>query len=298
MTNISMTSTLLNCATDRSSSAHAVLLIHGLCGSPQELMPLTRRLEAAGFAVRAPLAPAGYGMQMRGGETIAPYEEWVDFFRAQLEELIARHPHVSVGGLCIGANLALELAARYGERVDSLILISTTLFYDGWNVPRTRVLLPLAYYSPLRRWLRYREIHPYGVKNVRLREWIAGQMQATGTSDAGAGSLPMDAIYQAQRLIRSVKRKLPRVVAPALVMHARDDDVTSLRSADLVCTGTASREVLRRVFEDSYHLLTLDNDRNCVTQAAVDFLNRPRRSASMATLSSFQQRAPVVTRQF
>jgi carboxylesterase len=176
----------------------------------------------------------------------------------------------------MGANLALELAARFGDRVDSLVLLSTTLFYDGWNVPRTRILLPLAYYTPLRRWMRYRETDPYGVKNTRLREWIAAQMRTTGASTAGAANLPVAAIYQAQRLIHSVKRKLPKVVAPTLIMHAREDDVSSLRSADLVCSRIGSGEVVKRVFGNSYHMLTLDNDRDAVAQAAVDFLSRSR----------------------
>lgn len=279
---------LLNFATDRGASAHAVLLIHGLCGSPLELMPLTKRLRAAGFAVRAPLAPAGYGMETCASES-APYERWVDFYRTHLEDLTSRYRHVSVGGLCIGANLALELAADHRKQIDSLILISTTLFYDGWNVPRTRALLPLAYYTPLRRRLRYREDHPYGLKNALLRDWIADQLKASGRSDAGPSVLPMEAIYQAQRLIRSVKRKLPRVIAPALVMHARNDDVTSLRSADLVCTKSGSCEILRRVFEDSYHLLTLDNDRNRVAQTAVDFLSRPRWAESPVRLTAADQ---------
>jgi carboxylesterase len=297
MIDTSLATSLLNPHTRHAPSAHAILLIHGLCGSPQELVPLTKRLRGGGFAVRAPLAPNGYGMETGGGGTIAPYEAWLDFFGTQFEQLLALHPRASLGGLCIGANLALELAARYGEQVDSLLLVSTTLFYDGWNVPRSRMLLPLAYYSPLRRWLRYRESHPYGVKNARLREWIAAQMQGTGMSVAGPAALPMNAIYQAQRLIRSVKCKLPRVVTPTLVMHAREDDVTSLRSADLVCTRTGSREVVRCVFEDSYHMLTLDNDRNSVAQAAVDFLNRPRRSPSLAP-TPHQARVAVATPQF
>jgi len=82
------------------------------------------------------------------------------------------------------------------------------------------------------------------------------------------------AVYQAQRLIRVAKRSLRNVSVPALVMHAREDDVSSLRSANLVCTRIASREVVRRVFDDSYHILTLDNERDAVAQTAVEFLQR------------------------
>jgi carboxylesterase len=99
-------------------------------------------------------------------------------------------------------------------------------------------------------------------------------MQRTGASIAGAASLPLSAVYQAQRLIRAAKRSLRSVMVPALVMHARQDDVASLRSADLVCTRIGSREVTKLVFDDSYHMLTLDNERVAVAQAAVDFLDR------------------------
>ena len=269
---------------ERAAEPEALLLIHGLCSSPQELRPLITRIEAAGFEVHAPAAPGGYGMAPDPGGTLQRYEEWVQYFGGYFEDLISRRSRVSIGGLCMGATLALELGARFGNCVHSLVLVSTTLFYDGWNVPRARILLPLAYYTPLRRWMKYREADPYGVKNTRLREWIAAQMRATGASTAGAAHLPVTAIYQAQRLIHSVKRSLPKVVAPTLIMHAREDDVSSLRSADLVCSRVSSQEVVKRVFDNSYHMLTLDNDRDAVAQTAVEFLSGSRRRVSAVTV--------------
>jgi carboxylesterase len=234
--------------------------------------PVAARLRSCGYAVRAPLGP-GYGMDDAASGRIDRYERWVDYFTAQFDQLQARHERVSIGGLCIGADIAIEIAARRAA-VRSLMLISTTLFYDGWNVSRLRVLLPLGYYTPVRRWYRVRETAPYGLKNARLRAWIAQQMERTDGSIAGAASLPLTAIYQAQRLIHSAKRSLSSVSAPTLVMHAREDDVSSLRSADLVCSRIRSHEVVRLIFDDSYHMLTLDNERAAVAQAAVDFLDR------------------------
>jgi carboxylesterase len=246
------------------------------------MVPLAGLLRASGYMVKAPLGP-GYGFADAESDTIDRYERWVDYFTEQFDELAVQYERVSIGGLCIGANLAIEIAARR-PAVAALVLISTTLFYDGWNIPRLRVLLPLGYYTPLRRWYRFRETHPYGIKNPRTRAWVAQQMDRAGGSVAGAASLPLTAIYQAQRLIRAVKRSLPSVFAPALVMHARQDDVTSLRSVDVICNRIGSREVTRRIFDDSYHMLTLDNERTAVAQAAVEFLRRqgsgmPQRTA-------------------
>jgi len=236
------------------------------------MAPLAARLRAVGYVVRAPLGP-GYGLGAGITRGVDCFERWIEYFGGQFDELVSRYSRVSIGGLCIGSSIAIEIAAKRATVV-SLMLISTTLFYDGWNVPRMRALLPLGYYTPLRSWYRVRETDPYGIKNPRLREWVGRQMHRTGASIAGAASLPLTAIYQAQRLIRVAKRSLRTVTVPALVMHARQDDVASLRSADLVCTSIGSREVTRLVFDDSYHMLTLDNERAAVAQAAVDFLER------------------------
>jgi len=234
--------------------------------------PVAARLRGRGYTVRAPLGP-GYGMDAAMSGCVDRYERWVEYFIEQFDQLRARHEHVSIGGLCIGADIAIQIAAQRAA-VRSLILISTTLFYDGWNVSPLRVLLPLGYYTPVRRWYRVRETAPYGLKNERLRAWVAQQMERTDGSIAGAASLPLSAIYQAQRLIHAAKRSLEVVSAPTLVMHAREDDVSSLRSADLVCSRIRSHEVMRLIFDDSYHMLTLDNERAAVAQAAVDFLER------------------------
>ena len=234
--------------------------------------PFAARLRACGYAVRAPVGP-GYGIDAAVSGRIHRYEQWVEYFTGQFDQVCARYEHVSIGGLCIGANIAIQIAARR-PAVRSLTLISTTLFYDGWNVSPLRVLLPLGYYTPLRRWYRVRETDPYGLKNERLRAWVAQQMRRTDGSIAGAANLPLTAIYQAQRLIHAAKRSLRAVSAPTLVMHAREDDVSSLRSVDLVCSRIRSREVVRLIFDDSYHMLTLDNERAAVAQAAVDFLER------------------------
>ena len=223
------------------AGSHAVLLIHGLCGTPHEMAPLAARLRASGYVVSVPLGP-GYDIGAAVSGVVDRYERWVEYFAAQFDELASRHARVSIGGLCVGANIAIEIAAQRGA-VSSLVLISTTLFYDGWNVSRLRLLLPLGYYTPLRRWYRVRETDPYGLKNMRLRGWVARQMSRAGGSIGGAASLPLTAIYQAERLIRVVKRSLRAVSVPTLVMHAREDDVSSLRSADLVCSRIRSREV-------------------------------------------------------
>jgi len=258
----------------------AVLLLHGLCANPLEMMPLARSLRDAGYVVEAP-ALDGYGVVPPApGETVSasparravpPFEDWVRMAAAHFDALAARHARVAVGGLSMGAVLTLALALE--RPAAALMLLSTSLHFDGWNVSPWRRLLPLAYVPPLRQWLSFREMPPYGIKNERLREWVAQAMTSSHVSAAGADRLPAASLHQASRLIRHVRARLPEIAMPAVVLHASEDDVSGPRSVlELQRRLGSTPEV--HWFHHSYHMLTLDNERGAVTQAARQFLLR------------------------
>lgn len=251
---------------------HAVLALHGLLGNPMELQYVGKRLNQTGYTVVIPLIP-GYGMARGQGKRfeVAPYAEWLQFASDCLDDMKTRYRTVSVTGLCIGAVMALALASMRSSDITALSLLSTTLAYDGWSIPRARVLLPLVYYTPFRRSFSYRERYPYGLKNERLRRWVAEQMAQSDASDAGATILPAEAIFQAQRLIKSVRRRLPQVTSPALIMHAQDDDVASPESAYLVTRRISSPIHKTIILHDSYHMITMDNEKENVAQESIAF---------------------------
>lgn len=253
-------------------NGQAVLLLHGLCANPLEMQPLARRLFQAGYTVHSPLIDGmGVdGLALRQGWRASACESWVEQAGAHWTALRARHERVAVAGLCLGAVVALALANACA--VDGLVLVSPTLFFDGWNVSPWRHLLPLAYLPGLRSRLSFAERAPYGLKNTRLRKWIAQAMASDGLCAAGAARLPAASLYQADRLIRQVKRGLPSVQAPTQVLHATEDDVASPRSVHLL-SERLGRAPQVHWFSNSYHMLTLDNEREAVCDAVREFVS-------------------------
>lgn len=250
----------------------AVLLLHGLCANPLELMPLGRQLRQTGYHVSTPALP-GYGVGTDGQRAahLPPFEDWVKLACQHFDQLASRHDRVVVGGLCMGAVLALALACE--RPAAALVLVSTTLHFDGWNVSSWRRLLPLAYLPGIRNLLSFRETEPYGLKNERLRAWVAQAMASQNVSAAGAASLPAASVHQAARLMKHVRPRLPQLTAPAVVLHATHDDVSGPRTVhELVAQLGRKPEV--HWFHDSYHMLTLDNERIAVAACASDFLIR------------------------
>ena len=236
----------------------AVLLLHGLASSPLEMFSLATSLNQRGFSVEAPHI-RGFGF----GSDVTDYADWLAQVVAVFDRLKREYRSVSVGGLCIGSVLSLGLANERPREVSALSLLSTTLFYDGWSIPWYRFLMPLWFHTPVRHLYSFTEQEPYGIKNAQIRQRIARAMRK-GFSEAGAARITMDHVYQATRLSRHVMRNLHNVTAPALVIHAIDDETASPKSAEHVMKHIGSTVKRKVLLGDSYHMITIDNERDAV----------------------------------
>jgi len=81
-------------------------------------------------------------------------------------------------------------------------------------------------------------------------------------------------IFQAQRLIKQVRSQLSKVVAPALIIDAEEDDVASTKSADLVERSISSPSRRKIILHNSYHIITLDNEKELVADETIAFFNQ------------------------
>lgn len=249
---------------------HGVLLFHGLSSTPLELLYLARGLHRAGYTVRVAVID-GYTHGLPA-KTPCTHAEWVESALAEFDRMRAQCETLAVGGLCIGALLSLAVAARRPVQVSHVLALSTTLHYDGWAAPWSRWLLPLARVVPWAGRIAAREREPFGLKDERLRAWVAAQMRETGGSNAGAAVLRVQDLLQAQDLMRVVRAGLPSVRAATLLVHARDDDAASPRSAYEVAAEVAAKRVHCVILEDSYHMISIDKEKAQVLAEMKAFL--------------------------
>lgn len=245
---------------------HAVLLLHGLSSSPLELRYLARYLEKEGFTVCAPVID-GYS----AGTPVEAMERWVENAAREFDALAARYERVSVCGLSIGGALALRLV-RERPRTQALVLLSLTLAYDGWAIPWYRFALDLAYYTPLRNRYQYREAEPFGLRNEALRAKIARAMQRSAFSEVGPSTISLPALHQALRLARAARKDVAAIENDALVIHAIDDETSSPRNPRFVIDEIGSGFLRTLWLDDSYHMITSDNEREIVARETALFL--------------------------
>jgi len=247
----------------------AVLLFHGLTGSPFELKKYGQFLYNNGYDVYAECLP-GHGEKFDEIYTVK-YQDWLDFAYLKFLQLNEKYEKVFVSGLCLGAVLALAVAIKYKDDISGVISLSTTLFLDGWRLPWYKVLIPLALSTIIRFYYCYPECEPHGIKNERTRSVVKKLLEK---GNVGMNDFPMTGIYELLKLSSYVRKNLSQITAPILLIHSKEDDLTSTKSAKVVYKNISSEDKKLIILYDSYHMVLYDNEKDYVFNEAINFLNQ------------------------
>jgi len=248
-----------------------VLLIHGLTGTPMEMKLLGKGLNRAGFTV--------HGMQLAGHcgnveDLLATgWHDWYASVEKAADELRSKVDHLFVGGLSMGALLALKLAAERPKQVCGVGVYGATFRYDGWSIPavaRLSFLLPLFKKLGIGRNRSFMEAPPYGIRDERLRAQVSTAMLGGDSAAAGLPGNPWYSLADMYELAADVRQRLSQVVAPCLVAHASEDDVASVKNAELVMREV-SAPVELLLLKDSYHMITIDKERRTLIERSAAF---------------------------
>ncbi len=256
----------------------AVLLIHGITGTPSEMRYLGKRLNKAGFSVLCNTLPKHCGSLSELKRVT--WQEIADACARDLEGLKNEYSEVSVGGLSMGALMAVHLAYKNPSAVSKIIALAPTVFYDGWAVPKYKFLMDILWQVPfIRNRFDIRESWPYGLKNENLRSGIERfyrNAKASGYDDKtalfGSPFFPMCCLYQHHLLTKIVKKELPHVMTPIILIHAREDDMTSPKNAQYIYDRIASSNKSLVILDDSYHMITIDQQKDKVAEEVIKFL--------------------------
>ena len=243
------------------------ILIPGLNGGGLELGQLASFLNSNGFNTVLP--------EIKGylyGSPVDGYETWISQIHNCIDELKNQYKTVNLVGISMGSTLALAVAT---QRVDisSISLLSPVLRYDGWSVPWYRFLLDIAYNLGIRNW-EYSEREPFGIKNSDLRRRVRDKFKSHELSEVGAPLITARHLYEAKGLMSYTTKNLDTIISRLLLIQSVEDDTCSIWSAEKILANVKSD--LRRTIwlGNSYHIITIDNEREIVLNEVLRFLAR------------------------
>ena len=184
-----------------AAGVEGVLLLHGLTGSPWELRPLAEHLVAVGHSVAMPLL-AGHGVSL---EALARsrWQDWLASARAAMNWLEPQVERIHIVGLSMGGLLALLLAGQRSRReIASLTLLAPALGLPLGVSTGLRLAVRLG-------WPRTLSKGPASLPN--------------GLQPPSLGAMPIAPLRSLVELNEVVRDCLPRLAAPALVLHGSAD---------------------------------------------------------------------------
>jgi carboxylesterase len=260
-----------------------VVLLHGLLSTTREFGLISLPLRSRGVPL---ITPTIEGYTEGDRSQFARWQTWVDAAVVAIRTQVDVTRPFVLGGLCTGGMLAAAVAARGEFNVRTLVMMAPSFGYDGWSRTHSWNWRRLGYFLRVDRFISVRERPPYGIKNQKIRAWVDRDMQQRAISAAGPSSLPLWAIGQSEKLMAHVKSALPALRVPTVMIHSRLDEICTLdrvrRALETMPPG-ANRLV---VLEDSYHMITMDNERHHVTAELLTCAGKIERNAAAAVEST------------
>lgn len=249
-------------------STPAVFLIHGLGGTQYDLGSMHKRLKNAGFVTHSLTLP-GHGTTPEDLIGVTA-EQWMDAVTAKYHEVAAEHDNFHIMGMCMGALLATELAKRQKHARGKLIALAPPIYIDGWATAWYTPMRHLMYYVPgVATRMKVEEEDPFGIKNEQLRAIVKAKF-ARGEAFHYRW-VPLACVQQVDRLRNWVMTDLKSMASETLVIHAREDELTSLASANYLVEQIGGAKARMVVLENSYHMICVDNDREQVARNVLEF---------------------------
>ena len=81
-------------------------------------------------------------------------------------------------------------------------------------------------------------------------------------------------MHQNHLLAKYVMKILPAVTTPIQLLQAKDDDVTSPKNSYYIYEHVGSKDKAVVLFEDSYHIIIADQERDKVAAKTLTFFEK------------------------
>ncbi len=230
------------------------LLTHGFTGSPFEMRELGEYLADKGLSVLCKPLP---------GHGTTPYDmlktDWHDWYGAivaNLTELSSRCEVVFLCGMSMGGTLSLHAAAHHADRCK----VAGVAAYGAPVYLKSPLLPPVPI---MKRLIKFKPSAGSDIADPAARD-----------AQQSYDLTPLKCIASLLKLLAHVKDDLPDVRVPALLIQSKGDNTVHPPNVRLIERLLGSEDKTVVEVEKSYHVITVDYDKDTVKEKTYDFVRR------------------------
>ncbi|MFJ8236728.1 alpha/beta hydrolase [Ureibacillus sp. NPDC094379] len=227
----------------------AVLLLHGFTGSSSDVRMLGRYLEKRGYTCFAPHYK-GHGVPPEELIQTNPEDWWKDVVEAYNTLKEKGYEEIAVIGLSLGGVFSLKLGMQTPVKgivtmCAPMTMRTTDKMFEG----------VVKYAGDYKRF--------EGKNDEQIEEEVEA-IRKQG----------MPSLSELQKLITDVRGDISLIYAPTLVVQSKNDEVIDANSAHIIYNEVESLDKELIWFENSSHVITLDQEKNELHEVIERFLER------------------------
>ena len=224
-----------------------VIFIHGFLGSPRQFDVLARAVHKQGCSVAVLLLP-GHGGTAKEF-SYGTREIWQDYVDSEVERFSQDYKKIWFAAHSMGGLLAINAAVKYSEFV--------------------RGIIPIA--SPFKLTL----FSAYVIK-VRMLQIFSKKVRSAYLTSSSV-SLSLSLLWhvvkpyrELKKLMSSTRQNLSNISAQVTAVYSTADEVTSIRSLDIMKSGLSMAPFEQVLLTDSLHAYYPEKDLLRIKQALFD----------------------------
>lgn len=223
------------------------LLIHGFTGSPLGMRALGEHLAERGLTVEGLRLP-GHGTSWEHLNRFGR-DHWEEAVFQGYRKLSERCDKTFAVGLSFGGALCLHLASRH-PHLDGVVAIAPFLFTKD----------PLRFLAP---------VLPRLVRSVK---GVGNDCADPNVDERAYERFPTIAGASMLKFTRDIRQSLSEVRCPVLILHSKNDHTAHPDNATEIHSKISSTDKELVWYERSYHVLTLDYDKDDVFDRTYRFM--------------------------
>jgi carboxylesterase len=225
------------------------LVIHGFTGNPSSMRPIADAMVADGHSVELPRLP-GHGTTVEDMNTTS-WADWTAEVEASYQRLAARCDHVIAMGLSMGGTLTAWIAAEHPE-IAGVVLINAAA--EPSDDMRAAIQAMID-------------------GGEQYMDGIGSDVADPDVTESAYATVPLASLVSMLDGVAGLQDRLAGITAPALIMTSTQDHVVATSASDHLA-ATLGGPVERVTLDRSYHVATIDLDRDLIIERIRDFVAR------------------------
>ena len=240
-----------------TESKDGIYIIHGFTNTTYETRDLAKYLGGQGFYTKAINLP-GHGTTPEDCNR-TKFTDWIEFTEHGIAEMSSRCDNIYVIGISMGSVLALHLSSIFP--INAAVFASTVLEFKDYLY--TRILTPI-----------FHRIVPFREKKLSYPKALRDKFDYLGYK-----VWPISAVNEMRKLTNKVKKELPEIKCPALVIHSAKDMLSPQSNISLVYDNISSEMKEKFIVNQANHNLFVNSpDQELIFQKINFFFNQFQRN--------------------